>query len=182
MKKNIWTQNNFVFFLSYYKYFPRILRPATIKCTVRYMREMKILNTSALIRRVHGTILGGRGLPLHDWSNLKGKKTCPCRNKLLNVISVKRRKLWPKISYNLSECWSVQDNELGLTKPSSLFFYGCTHCTNQYFNFIHRCMFDCLYIMLDDSRFYVLFNSIIVISRRLACDTKRLSAMEPRLR
>ena len=35
---------------------------------------------------------------------------------------------------------------------------------------------------LDDLRFYVLFNSISVISGRWAGDNERLCAMEPRLR
>ena len=36
--------------------------------------------------------------------------------------------------------------------------------------------------MMDDLRFYVLFNSISVISGRWAGDNERLCAMEPRLR
>ena len=35
---------------------------------------------------------------------------------------------------------------------------------------------------MDDLKFYVLFNSISVISGRLADDNERLCAMEPRLR
>ena len=36
--------------------------------------------------------------------------------------------------------------------------------------------------MEDDLRFYVLFNSISVMSGQLADDNERLRAMEPRLR
>ena len=36
--------------------------------------------------------------------------------------------------------------------------------------------------MMDDLRFYVLFNSISIIAGRLADDNKRLCAMEPSLR
>ena len=35
---------------------------------------------------------------------------------------------------------------------------------------------------MHDLRFYVLFNSISVISRRLAGDNERLCAMEPHIR
>ena len=36
--------------------------------------------------------------------------------------------------------------------------------------------------LIDDLRFYVLFNIISVISARLAADNESLGAMEPRLR
>ena len=48
--------------------------------------------------------------------------------------------------------------------------------------FLSSCFTVCINGWMDDLRFYVLFNSISVISGRWADDNERLCAMEPRLR